>query len=197
MSTLTIPNVFVTGTTINAAPFNANFSAIQTWSANIDNTNIGAAGLFPSQLLPTTSVQGTFGAGAAYTFPTGVTFSAGLTATTGSFSGAILSTLTTGAVFSNISSATIGQLYIGLGNTGNTTYLGIESSVGGTVLGGSSAYATVFGTYSAQALQFATSNVVRQTITAAGLAQFTGAVQAGSATAGTATAHGFAQSRWQ
>jgi hypothetical protein len=91
-------------------------------------------------------------------------------------------------VFSNISSATIGQLYIGLGNTGNTTYLGIESSVGGTVLGGSSAYATVFGTYSAQALQFATTNLVRQTITAAGLAQFTGAVQAGSATAGTATA---------
>jgi hypothetical protein len=79
-------------------------------------------------------------------------------------------------------------LYIALGNTGNTTYLGIESSVGGTILGGSSAYATVFGTSSAQALQFATTNVVRQTITAAGLAQFTGAVQAGSATAGTATA---------
>jgi hypothetical protein len=68
MSTLSIPNTFVTGTTINAAPFNANFTAIQTWSANIDNTNIGAAGLFASQILPTTSGQATFGGTQAYAF---------------------------------------------------------------------------------------------------------------------------------
>jgi len=61
MSLLTIPNVFVNGATINAAPFNVNFAAITTWSTNIDNTNIGTAGLFPSQLIPTTAAQATVG----------------------------------------------------------------------------------------------------------------------------------------
>jgi hypothetical protein len=69
MSSLVIPNTFVTGTTIQAAPFNGNFSAIQTWSSNIDNTNIGVLGIYPSQLIPTTAAQalvaGTFGIAAA------------------------------------------------------------------------------------------------------------------------------------
>jgi len=71
VSTLTIPNTFVNGTTINAAPFNSNFGAITTWSTAIDNTNIGPAGLFPNQLLPTTGAQATFGAtavGVGYKF---------------------------------------------------------------------------------------------------------------------------------
>jgi hypothetical protein len=71
VSTLTIPNTFVNGTTINAAPFNQNFGNIVTWSTAIDNTNIGPAGLFPNQLLPTTGAQATFGltaTGVGYTF---------------------------------------------------------------------------------------------------------------------------------
>ena len=74
MSILNISNAFVNGTTIQAAPFNQNFSQVQTAVNSIDNTNIGTAGIYPSQLLPTTTGQGTFGSGAAYTFPTSVTF---------------------------------------------------------------------------------------------------------------------------
>jgi hypothetical protein len=68
VAVLTIPNIFVTGTTINAAPFNTNFSAVQTAVNSIDNTNIGAAGIFASQLLPTTSAQATFGGAIGYQF---------------------------------------------------------------------------------------------------------------------------------
>jgi hypothetical protein len=58
----------VTGTTINAAPFNTNFSAVATAVNSIDNSNIGAAGLFASQLLPTTAAQATFGGAIGYQF---------------------------------------------------------------------------------------------------------------------------------
>lgn len=62
MSALTIPNSFVTGTVIQAAPFNGNFSAIQTWSTSIDNTNLtGGAGIFASQIVPTSTAQATVG----------------------------------------------------------------------------------------------------------------------------------------
>lgn len=200
MSLLTIPNTFITGTTINAAPFNANFSAIAVAVNSIDNTQIGAAGIFASQIIPTTAGQATFGSAQLFTFPAGVaaggpltattaTLSGLLTGTTATFSGIIASTVASGVVLENIGNATTGQLYLGpIANTGNTSYFGIESSAGGTILSGSSAYATVLGNASAVSLQFATNNAVRQTITSAGLTQFTGAVQAGSATAGAATA---------
>jgi hypothetical protein len=68
VSVLVIPNTFITNTTINAAPFNANFTAVATAVNNIDNTNIGAAGLYASQLLPTSSAQATFGGAIGYTF---------------------------------------------------------------------------------------------------------------------------------
>lgn len=53
-------------------------------------------------------------------------------------------------------------------NTGNTTYLGIESSTGGSIFGGTTAYATAIGTTSARPIQFVTNNVVRSTITPIG-----------------------------
>lgn len=71
MSALVISNVFVNGTTIQAAPFNQNFGQIVTWSTAIDNSNIGPAGLFANQLLPLTGTQATFGAtatGVGYKF---------------------------------------------------------------------------------------------------------------------------------
>jgi hypothetical protein len=105
MSLLVIPNTFVNGTTINAAPFNSNFSAVATAVNNIDNTNIGAAGLYASQLAPTTIVQATFGGSVGYTFPSSVLVPSGSVsagtlatgATTGDLSAA--RSATTGAVF--------------------------------------------------------------------------------------------------
>jgi len=140
MSLLTIPNVFVNGATINAAPFNVNFAAITTWSTNIDNTNIGAAGIFASQVVPTTAGQATFGGTPLYTFPAGVAAGGPLTATTvtgssGTYSGTLIAgsatapVPTSGSVVSSIA-ATVGAFYLG----GSTEYgiLDYGASVGHT-----------------------------------------------------------------
>jgi len=201
VSTLTIPNVFVTGTTINAAPFNANFSAIQTWSANIDNTNIGAAGLFASQILPTTSGQATFGGTQQYTFPYGVggtgVFTAGATTTvpmtingiTSQFADLFDIYLTSGGS-KDFWITSSGNMHIASGITFNAPLTSPSNTAvalandnaapGGLILN--------VPTGSTNGFQFQTAGSTVASITAAGLAQFTGAVQAGSATAGTATA---------
>jgi hypothetical protein len=78
-TTCTIPNTFTTGTTINAAPFNANFTALATCGNNIDNSNIGSAGIYASQIICSTVATCTFGATTAVTFTTsvnGLTFTA-------------------------------------------------------------------------------------------------------------------------
>lgn len=54
-------------------------------------------------------------------------------------------------------------------NTGGVVYVGEESSVGSTIVGGSSAYAAVFNTTGANALDLGTNNLVRLTISSAGL----------------------------
>jgi hypothetical protein len=72
-TTCTIPYVFTNGTTINAAPFNSNFTALQTCGNNIDNTNIGSAGIYASQVIPLTAAEATFGGALGYTFPNSVT----------------------------------------------------------------------------------------------------------------------------
>lgn len=68
----TVPYVFTTGATIQAGPFNANFSTLQACGNSIDNSNIGANGIYASQLIPTTSTQATFGGGQPYTFSNGL-----------------------------------------------------------------------------------------------------------------------------
>jgi hypothetical protein len=68
----TVPNVFSNGSTINAAPFNSNFSALQTCGNNLDNSQVGSAGFYASNLKPTNGTQATFGGSQVYTFPSGV-----------------------------------------------------------------------------------------------------------------------------
>jgi hypothetical protein len=51
-----------------------------------------------------------------------------------------------------------------LTNTGGITYMGLESSVGGVVFAGSTAYASVFGSGGATPAQFLTNGTVRVTI---------------------------------
>ena len=51
-----------------------------------------------------------------------------------------------------------------LENTGNSVALGIESSAGGSILSGTSAYSAVFGTGYNYPIHFSTNNVVRMTI---------------------------------
>src|SRR6202051_2817399 len=68
MSLLSIPNNFSPLTTIQSALVDANFSAVATAANNIDNTNIGAAGLFATNLIPVSTATATFGGACGYKF---------------------------------------------------------------------------------------------------------------------------------
>ncbi|MFZ4600443.1 MAG: tail fiber domain-containing protein, partial [Terrimicrobiaceae bacterium] len=81
--------------------------------------------------------------------------------------GQMLSLASSGASFKNITPTT-GNNFMWLGNTGNNFYVGKESSAGGTLFVGSSAYAGVIGNDGAYSLQFATNNNVRATIDSSG-----------------------------
>ena len=72
-NTVAIPNTFVNGQFIDANLFNQNFQAIATFAnGNVDATNIGAAGIYGSQIIPTNVTQAIFGGTLVYTFPAGL-----------------------------------------------------------------------------------------------------------------------------
>jgi hypothetical protein len=71
---------FTTGQTLTAAVLNSNPTTFSGCFSNIDYTNIGAAGIFASQMMPTNSSQATFGGGQNYTFTNNLTVGGTLTA---------------------------------------------------------------------------------------------------------------------
>ena len=72
MSSLSIPNSFAPGQLVQSALVDANFTAIANWAnGNVDNTNIGAAGIYASQIIPTSTAQATFGGNTGYIFTGG------------------------------------------------------------------------------------------------------------------------------
>lgn len=73
---------FTTGQTLTAAVLNSNPVTFSGCFSNIDYTNIGAAGIFASQMMPTNASQATFGGGQVYTFTNGLNVSGTLTAAT-------------------------------------------------------------------------------------------------------------------
>ena len=81
MATVSIPYTFAPGEAYSAQ-VNANFTACANAINNIDNTNIGAAGLFASDLLPTNGTQATFGGAQTYTFPADINVSGNVGAAT-------------------------------------------------------------------------------------------------------------------
>jgi len=89
------------------------------------------------------------------------------------FSGSIaansfVATSTGNANVFNAASATTGWVQIAMNNTNGSAILAIESNTAGTTTNGSLAYATILRNYTATALQFATNNIVRTTITSDG-----------------------------
>ena len=118
-----------------------------------------------------------------------VTASAGITATTGTFSGSVALAGSGGGLL--LKNSATADNTIQLITTGGTTYVGVNGSAGNRFIG-SSAYASTFGTTAANALELATNNTVRMTIAYTGAATFSGSVTAsgniiptgGSATAG-------------
>ncbi len=128
-------NVFTAGTTANPTPVNQNFANLVTCAQNIDNTNIGSAGIYASQIVPTNASQATFGGSQTYTFPAaisgGLTSAGSLAALSASFGTGGLST--TGAL-SVGTNATVGGT---LGVTGAVTAPSLattgNATVGGTL----------------------------------------------------------------
>lgn len=62
------------------------------------------------------------------------------------------------------SGTTTARVNCNLNNTGGTTLFGTENSTGGAIITGTSAYASVFGSFSSTSVHFCTNNAVRQTI---------------------------------
>ena len=92
-----------------------------------------------------------------------------LDASTGAatFSSSVTSQVTANAAFL-ATSGTTSRIYSQLNNTGGNAFLGIESSTGGNLFTGSSAYATVLGNDVARSLEFATNNNIRLSIASTG-----------------------------
>jgi hypothetical protein len=128
----TIPYTFTTGATIQAAPFNANFAALQTCGNAIDNSNIGSAGIYASQIIPTTVGQATFGGSQTYTFANGLNVT-GAVVTTSSITAGTLLVTDNGAT--NVSGTWIQMP----GNTGSAypTLLGANSGSTTSTIAGS------------------------------------------------------------
>lgn len=78
-TTCSVPNTFTNGTTADASQVNANFSSLQTCGNNIDHNNIGAAGIYATQIVPTTVGQSIFGGSVTYQFSNGLIVNGGLT----------------------------------------------------------------------------------------------------------------------
>lgn len=78
-TTCTVPNSFTNGTAADANQVNANFSSLQACGNNIDHNNIGSAGIYATQIIPTTVGQAIFGGGVVYQFSNGLIVNGGLT----------------------------------------------------------------------------------------------------------------------
>lgn len=68
MPTLTYPYTFVNGTVADATQVDANFNAVGTIINGLDYANIGGAGIYASQIIPTAVGFAQFGGSFGYTF---------------------------------------------------------------------------------------------------------------------------------
>ena len=105
------------------------------------------------------------------------------------FSGSVALAGSSGGLLLN-NSATADNT-IQLNTTGGTTFVGANGSAGNRFIG-SSAYASTFGTTAANALELATANTVRMTISSTGAATFGGTLSSGGITTTGNTAAGTA-----
>lgn len=128
MPAITQPYVWKLNDIATPALMNANPAGFVTAINNIDNGNIGAAGLFASNLKPLTTVQATFGGVLPYVFPAGATSSTTFTALGGTTGGYLLTTATgfgfTGGTGAPTHSAPNGTIWVRFdGPSGAVLYL--------------------------------------------------------------------------
>lgn len=72
MAVVNQAHTFVTNEVLTAATMNANPAAFVAGFANIDHFNIGAAGIYASQMIPSNNAQAIFGGAQTYLFGSGV-----------------------------------------------------------------------------------------------------------------------------
>lgn len=78
-----VPYTFVDNVSfLTASTTNANNQALYQCATNVDNTQIGASGIYASQIIPTSAAQATFGGSQSYTFTKKLNANGGI-ATTG------------------------------------------------------------------------------------------------------------------
>ena len=137
--------------------------ATQNWS----NTALGTKLIFQTKPNGSTTLTTalTLDQDQSATFAGAVSMGA-LAATTGTFSG-LINGIAAGQAF-RLSGQGTGFQYMQLDNTGALGTLGIESSTGGSLFSGSSAYAQIVGTANATALNLGTNATVRLTIAGGG-----------------------------
>jgi hypothetical protein len=141
MSALSIPNLFSPNTLIQSSQVNSNFNAISAWAnGNVDNSNIGAAGVYASQIIPTNAAQATFGGALPFKFSNGLI--GGLLISSGGDStvGLTVTGATSGQTADYIDVTQSGQSagnVFKVGFSGNVTQLGahIFTAPGGAITG--------------------------------------------------------------
>lgn len=127
------------------ATWNAGATTFSLIKANVTNTasaaasklidlQVGGVSQFSVTRAGVTALTGSLAIGGALTGATAI-----------SVAGAITSTAVSGALLTNNTGGT-GNMHFRLNNGGSDTRYGVESSVGGTVFAGTTAYATVLGT---------------------------------------------------
>jgi hypothetical protein len=120
-------NQFTTGTTILPSPVNQNFSYLVSAVTSVDNSQIGVAGLYPSQLIPTTIAQATFGGtggGVNYTFPGSLTLGGGL-----NLPGAVISSLYVSAPYVQANGAYVPGVFNSSGSSIGSTMKIVTTTV--------------------------------------------------------------------
>ena len=170
---------FVTGAVPTATQWNSNFVTLVAAFSNIDYTNIGAAGIYASQLKPTSASAATFGGSQTYTFPVGVAMAGPLTGVT-SFS-------ITGAFEASSNASTLSYvppLYTATGTAvASTAHMVTGTTSIGTVSSGS--FVTVAVTLSGAAVFSSSSSyVVTATLQSMGLGTFAGNIILAAPTSG-------------
>lgn len=111
-----VPYVFTPTSQVSYVTQNANNSYLNACSKTVDNTQIGTAGIFASQIKPTNGTQATFGGSQTYTFPVNLSVTGGTT--TNGFVNNGAGTITGQAIVGSVNSS--GDIVWGGVSTGGT-----------------------------------------------------------------------------
>jgi len=78
-SIISLPHPIVAGQLAKASDVQGDFTTIYNdYNGNITYANIGSAGIYASQIIPTNGTQATFGGSQTYTFPAGIAVTQGV-----------------------------------------------------------------------------------------------------------------------